>query len=372
VRVLLVDRSITNGYVLGLARGLRVNEVEVLVGGPAHYGEPTVLPLYPRVGVPGKRVSKLSEAVGGMFRFQHLLVSRRPDFLHVQWPTDLDVAYAVLAKRIFRVPLAYTVHNPTGRVNQPEPHPTNQRRLISLADLVLTHGPLLRERVIHAHPHAERKTFAVEHGNYEHIIEHRYTRAEARAKLELEADGPVFTFAGQLSPRKGLDLLIEAFTEYSRRGHSGTLLIAGIVTDPDYELKLRQLASGCEASVRWIISRSTVTQTMLDMAISAATQVVLPFPDASQSGSLILAMTHGRCVVSTMVGEISRTLKEKGIPVAPGGRGELIRALELAERDPELCDELGSRARRYALEQLSWSEIAAKTLRLYKGELRGL
>ena len=367
MRVLLVDRSITNGYVLGLAGGLRANGVEVVVGGPARSGKPMVLPLYPRVGVPGERVIKVREAVGGVFRLQHLLVRRRPALLHVQWPTDLDVAYAVLAKRIFGTHLVYTVHNPTGRVNQPEPHPTNQRRLISLADLVLTHGPLLRERVIHAHPRAEHKTFAVEHGNYEHIIEHRYTRAEARAKLELEADGPVFTFAGQLSPRKGLDLLIEAFTEYSRGGHSGTLLIAGIATDRDYELKLRELANASEASVRWIVSRSTVTQTMLDLAIGAATQVVLPFPDASQSGSLILAMTHGRCVVSTTVGEIPRTLKERGILIAPGERGELIRALELAERDPELCDELGGRARRYALEQLSWSEIAAKTLRLYEG-----
>lgn len=367
MRVLLADRSITNGYVLGLAGGLRAKQVDVLVGGPAHCSEPMVLPLYPRMGVRGERVGKTCDALAGVLRFQHLLVSRRPDLLHIQWPTRLDAAYAALAKRALGIRLAYTVHNPTGRVNQPEPHAESQRRLIAIADLVLTHGPLLRERVIHAHPSAEHKTFAVEHGNYEHMIGHRHTRAEARATLELQAGGPVFAFVGQLSPRKGLDLLIEAFAEYSRRGHGGTLLIAGTATDLGYERDLRDIARRCGSSLRWMVSRSTVSQATLDMAISAATQVVLPFPDASQSGSLILAMTHGRCVVSTAVGEIPRTLRERGIVVAPDEREELIQALELAERDPALCDDFGDRARRYALERLSWSEIGAKTLRLYEG-----
>lgn len=367
MRVLLVDRSITNGYALGLAGGLRANRVDVLVGGPAHSDDPTVTPLYPRTGVPGERVSKTADTLAGMLRFQRLLASRRPDLLHIQWPTGLDAAYAVLAKRAFGIPLAYTVHNPTSRVNQPEPHPETQRRLVALADLVLTHGPLLRERVIHAHPRADHKTFAVEHGSYEHLIGHRHPRAEARAMLDLSADDPVFAFVGQLSPRKGLDILIDVFAEYRWRGHRGTLLIAGTATDPGYERKLRDVASRCESSVRWIVSRSTVSQATLDAVISAATQVTLPFPDASQSGSLILAMTHGRCVVSTAVGEVPRTLGGRGILVAPGKREELIQALELAESAPALCEELGNRARRYALEQLSWTEIGAKTLRLYEG-----
>lgn len=367
MRVLLADRAILNGYALGLADGLRASGVEARVGGPARSGDPDSIPLYPRVGVPGERIGKARDALVGLLRFQRLLVSTRPDVLHIQWPTGLDAAYGAWAKRAFGIRLVYTAHNPTGRTNQPEPHAATQRRLIALADVVLTHGPLLRDAVVRVHPNAEHKTFVVEHGNYEHMIVQRHTRREARAILEIDSDDPLFTFVGQLSPRKGLDLLLEAFIEYRRRGHRGTLLIAGTTTDPSYARKLHGIAARCRSSIRWIVSDRAISQAALDLAIAAASQVVLPFPDASQSGSLILAMTHGRCVVSTIVGEIPRTLGNRGVLFPAGDREQLIQALVLAEHNPQLCDELGARAREYALRELSWQTIGARTLRLYEG-----
>jgi len=224
----------------------------------------------------------------------------------------------------------------------------------------------MREQVVNRHPRAARKVHAVEFGNYEHVVT-RYPRHAARAELNLPLDGPVFAFVGQLRPRKGIDVLIDAFAEYHRQGGAGHLVIAGAATVPAYERQLREAAQTCESVVHWHVSPQLAPQHTLDLVISAATQVVLPFQDASQSGTVILAMTYGRCVVSTAVGEVDRTLGDRGLLIQPGDRQGLVQALHLAESDPALCDRLGERARHHALTALSWSAIGARTHELYRG-----
>lgn len=368
MRILLADRGLTNGYTIGLAAGLRSSGAKVWIGGPAKSDERSVIPLYPRTGMPGQRVRKACDMAVGISFFMPLLAIKRPDLFHVQWPTALNVAYAFTAKRFYGMRVVYTVHNPASRAFDPDPHAAEQERLIDLADVVLAHGPSMCQLVVDNHPGAAQKTHAVEIGNYENII-HRWPRAEARALLRLPEEGPLFAFVGQLRPRKGVDLLIEAFAEYRERGGIGNLLIAGTATVTEYESRLRTLAERCQSAVHWRVSPRLMPQDTLDLAVSAATQVVLPFQDASQSASLVLAMTHGRCVVSTRVGEVPRTLCDRGILVNPGDRSEIVRALVLAEDEPELCESLGERAREYALTELSWSAIGAKTCQLYQEAL---
>lgn len=365
MRVLLTDRQLANGYTLGLASGLRADGIEVTIGAPAGTGVGSVTSIYPRSGVPGQRVGKACDGIAGIANFQRLLALTRPDLLHIQWPRLQDTAYAIEAKRLGRLPLVYTSHNPVKRVNDYGRGTNIQRRLIRLADLVLVHGPLMHKLLVDAYPWAAPKTHIVEHGNYEHMI-HRYSRADARTQLDLAADVPLFVFVGQLRPRKGIDLLLEAFTEYRRQGGTGHLLLAGSAPVPDYEQELREIAHPCESAIHWLVSTGFVSQETIDLALSAATQVNLPFQDASQSGSLILAMTHGRCVVSSDVGEVSRTLGDRGILIRPGDRQSLLEALWLGENDPASCDQLGAHARQYALTELSWTAIGRETHQLYR------
>ena len=48
---------------------------------------------------------------------------------------------------------------------------------------------------------------------------------------------------GQLRPRKGIDLLLEAFVEHCQQGGAGHLLLAGAAPVPDYEQNLREIAT---------------------------------------------------------------------------------------------------------------------------------
>jgi beta-1,4-mannosyltransferase len=361
VRVLLVDRSMVNGYCLGLAGGLRREGVDVWVGGPAGGGGRTVA-VYPR-SAPGRHAAKALEGVAGMARYR-VALRKRPDLVHFQWPTRLDERYARMAKRVLRAPIAYTAHN-VGRAGDDGRSEAAQARFVAMADLVFTHGPSQRGALLATHPEAAPKVHAIEHGNYEHAIT-RYPRSAARAALGTPATGPLYVFVGQVRPRKRVELLLEAFADHVARGGSGHLLVAGTASAPEYAERLEGLAGRCRERIAWRVSPQPQPQEVLDLALSAATQVVLPFADASQSGSLVLAMTHGRCAVSTSVGEVSRTLAGRGLLVSPDDEPGLSRALAVAAERPEHCDELGERARQYALTKLAWPTIAAEVAALYR------
>jgi glycosyltransferase involved in cell wall biosynthesis len=111
-----------------------------------------------------------------------------------------------------------------------------------------------------------------------------------------------------------------------------------------------------------------VPDDVLDLAVSAADQVVLPFSEASQSASVIFAMTHGKCVVASAVGEVTRTLRDRGLLVAPDDPEDVSRAMALVEDDPEECRRLAAAARQYAMEDLSWAKVAANTVEVYRND----
>jgi glycosyltransferase involved in cell wall biosynthesis len=67
----------------------------------------------------------------------------------------------------------------------------------------------------------------------------RAERKRLRAALELPAEDPVFLFAGQLIPRKGLDIILRAFARLAERSRNSWLVVAG--DGPD-SASLRTLA----------------------------------------------------------------------------------------------------------------------------------
>lgn len=369
MRVVLADRAVMNGYTLGLATGLRANGVDVSLAGPARIRAYKVLPMYPRSEVPGKKGLKSLDALTGIAVGHAVFGLTRPDLLHFQWQSALDELYAVTAKRLYRIPIAYTAQNPVDRAAAPNPRPGGQARLIELADLVFATGPTMLGQLKDAYPRAAPKAHVLPIGNYDHMIT-RYGRVAARAALGLSTDEPVFTWIGQIRQRKGIEALLRAFADFRRAYGVGLLLLAGYETDPAYARQLRALAKPTEAYIRWYTANRAVPQRVLDLTICAATQVVLPFLDASHSASVVLAMTHGRCVVSTAVGEIPNTLLGRGVVVLPGEDGQLVQAMRIAAIDLDQCDSLGHAARAYAVTELAWPKIGAAVRGLYQAVVR--
>jgi glycosyltransferase involved in cell wall biosynthesis len=365
MRVLLIDRAIGNWYSIGLANGLRAHGIDVLIAGPAKFEDSVdVVPVYPRGGVRGQRLAKLYDTAPGVAKMLNVLRQFRPDVLHVQWASALDLLYVRLAQAISKPRVAFTVHNPAPRGDSDID--SWQPRLLPLTDVLITHGPELREQLRGLYPELAGRIHVIEHGNYEHAARRLPARV-ARDRLGLPTSGPLFVFLGQIRPFKGVEILLYAYAAYVKRGHAGALAIVGTATHGKYLADLRSLGARLGIEPHWIVSENHLPHETLNLAASAATQIVLPFLEASQSGSLVFAMTHGRCVVSTTVGAVPRTLAGKGLLVPPGNSTALAAALERAAVDPRGCEALGTRARQYAVDNLSWQRVAAETIKAYAG-----
>jgi glycosyltransferase involved in cell wall biosynthesis len=368
VRVLILDRTVQSSpQALGLADGLRANGVEVLVGGPAGFVQRGVVQVYPRPGGQGQRVKQLVELATGGYRLLRLLRGFRPDVVHFQWARPVDYALARVTRLAWRGPLVFTSHVPVERIpGDLAGDAKRQARILDMSSAVITLGPGLTEALRRAHPTLNGKVHTIRHGNYEHVIR-RTDRAEARRALDLPATGSVFAFLGQVRPGKGVETLLDGFRAYRDRGGGGTLVVVGSATDPAYFERLR--LAGSEA-VRWMVSADPLPQEQLDLAASAANEIVLPFDAASQSGTAIFGMTHGRCVVTTSVGEVGNTVGDFGVVVQPRDPDAVAAAMERADLDPDGCDRIGERAREFALEELSWTSIGAEVREIYEDTLR--
>jgi glycosyltransferase involved in cell wall biosynthesis len=311
-------------------------------------------------------VRQIVELARGTYRLLRVLRSLRPDVVHLQWARPIDYLFARICRLAGARTLVFTSHVPVERVTgELGGDAKRQQRIVGMAAAVITLGPGLTEALRRANPQINGKVHTIRHGNYEHVIQ-RFDRAEARRSLRIPLDATVFTFLGQIRPRKGVETLLEAFRAYRASGGDGILVIVGSASEPAYFESLRENGSAPDDHVRWIVSRDPLPQEQLDLAVSAANEIVLPFNSASQSGAAIYGMSHGRCVVTTDVGEVGRTVGDRGVVLPPSDPGAVADAMRRADEDPAEIDRLGVRAREYALSELSWTSIASDVRAIYE------
>jgi glycosyltransferase involved in cell wall biosynthesis len=366
MNVLILDRSLGNAYAFGLAGGLRELGVDVDVAGPANWPSAEVLRFYRRNTPNGEeRAAKLAESVLGVWRAALYGHAARPDVLHLQWTTANDIALALSVTAACRAHVVLTLHNPVSR------HSSERNRFqeaaLRMTRAIIVHGPTMRAQLLERHPELEPQVHCVEVGNYDHVIA-RFSIDEARVLLGLPHDQPVYSFLGNVRRRKGVEVFIRALAICRDDGVDPLGVIAGGVDDLQYLAELHALADalGVASSIRWKVALSPLPQRELDLVASASDQIVLPSLGASQSASVIFSMTHERCVVTSAIGELSRTVHERGLLVPPGSAEAVAEAMRLAVDDPACCRRLATRARAYAIHDLSWTRAAAQTQKIYE------
>lgn len=161
------------------------------------------------------------------------------------------------------------------------------------------------------HTDAERRALERAYGirTRWRLIEHadgvtvhaRRTKDQARRRLGLEVDGPLFVCAGFVQPDKGFDRAIRAF---GAAGSPGELYIVGSVRFPSgaiggYMGRLRRLAEGT-ANVTFL--EDFVSDEAFDAWVAAADRMVFPYRRAWSSGALARAQRLGTPAIVSDVG----------------------------------------------------------------------
>jgi len=174
--------------------------------------------------------------------------------------------------------------------------------------------------------------------------------------------GEYLLLMGRLEPRKGVDLLLDAFALVAE-GNDVDLVIAG---EGSALGALREQAAGLGLGnrVRFVGRVEDDTKTWL---LAHARCSVIPsriseaFPLA-----LLESCASGRPVIGTRIPGLAELIapQQTGLLVPPDSAEELAHALGTAIREPQQMDALGRQARRIA-QAFDWSHIARRHVELF-------
>ena len=349
-------------YSVGLAAGLAAQGARTALLTRAHdrefgsvpgamraHVESALDPAVPHVRV-GRRVRDPRAAV-------ELVQARRaarrfaPDVVHLQDSLVNDPRLCAIAgARPGRY--ALTVHD---LERHPGDRPASARQralwraLVRTAGLVFVHGESLRERLVDEQ-RPRGAVVVVPHG------------ADDPAAAPLP-ERPSLLLFGRLSRYKGVDTLLDAMALVWERAPEIGLTVAG-------EGAIEPHPALSDPRVR--VRAGHVPDARVPELFAAATCVVLPYREASQSGVAALAKRHGRGLIVTGVGALADAARDGAARVvAPEDPTALARAiLEVVERR-DVAERMSRAAIATVRAELSWSRVASATLDAYHRHLLG-
>lgn len=160
-------------------------------------------------------------------------------------------------------------------------------------------------------------------------------------------------FLGRIEPYKGLDLLLDAFSQLDSEYK---LIVAGSgkIDDKIYnKIKDNEKIE--------LINRYIKDEEFTGL-INRMDFVVLPYKRASQSGVIPLVFAHGKTVIATNVGALKEQVPEgTGMIVAPSVES-LVSSIKDMYGNPSRLRSFGEKAKKYADTELTWASSAKKLL----------
>lgn len=171
----------------------------------------------------------------------------------------------------------------------------------------------------------------------------------ARGGAEPFGPTPRAVFAGELSHRKGIDSLLEAWPRVLSAVPRAELVLIGAPKD---------LAT---PDIPGVVFRGQQPNEVVQQAITDSWVAVLPSRDEAMPVFILEALAQARPVIGTAVGGVPALLAQGGLMVPPGDSERLAAALIELLRDRERAETLGQAGRIHYLQQFSL-DIALQSL----------
>lgn len=214
-----------------------------------------------------------------------------------------------------------------------------------------------------------RRPVAVVANGADTRVFHPRDRAEARRTLGLPADEQIVTFVGVLTPRKGIDTLVEALGVLaSQPGGAPLLTIAGI-GELRESLQARAQELGIAERIRFV---GKIAHDDVPLWMAAGDIFCLPSLSEGLPTVVCEAMACGRAVVATAVDGTPEIVDDgaTGLLVPPRDPAALAGALGRLLADPDLRRRFEQEAQTRAQRTYTWAANAARYEALYETLIR--
>ncbi len=271
----------------------------------------------------------------------------------------LKLLLDVLMVRASGCMVVWTLHNEVPHDTQrPGFFRTLQRALSMLVDAVIVHSQtaldVLRPQL---GPRAS-DAVVIRHAHYRDVYGPLVPKHEARRVLDLPLRERILLYFGLIYPYKGVEDLIRAWRELGVHRRSAQLLIVGSPESASYGERITSQASDLP---NLILRLQFVPAEQVNLYLSAADCMVLPFRKILTSGSLTLASSYSVPVVVPDFAQVREAIApHQGRFFTPKDPSDLCRVLraEIAASPQERLE--GGVNRRW-----DWASVAKKTADIY-------
>ncbi|MEM7313661.1 MAG: glycosyltransferase family 4 protein [Planctomycetota bacterium] len=308
----------------------------------------------PRLRQPFKQIQSVRQIVNRVHEFQ-------PDVVHFQ---QGHLWFNFVLRQLKKYPLVVTIHDPRHHAGDSVSQKTPQWVIdhgFRKADHVVVHGSQLVPQVRELFGFPEERI---------HVIPHVAMGQAAQPESTGTEEPNTVLFFGRIWNYKGLDYLIRAQPQITEAVPDARIIIGGQGEDFDRYEQMMTDRDRFEIHNRWISDEERATM------FERSAVVVLPYTEATQSGVIPVAYTHGKPVVATRVGALEESVdhNETGILVPPRNVDELASAIIRLLQNPELRHSMGTAAKQKLERELSPEVVAAQTVEAYRAaiESRGV
>jgi glycosyltransferase involved in cell wall biosynthesis len=220
------------------------------------------------------------------------------------------------------------------------------------ADEIIVHSNYVKQQLVH---HCRISDGRV------HVIPH-IGLGEAACRKENNHRAPAVLFFGRIWEYKGLEYLIRAEPLITTEVPEAKIVIAG---QGEEFSRYRKMMVHPE---RFVVHNEYISESDRAELFEQATVVALPYIEASQSGVIPLAYTHGKPVVGTSVGGINEMVEEgkTGLCVPPRDEKALANAIVRILKDHNLAQTLGANGQHKINSECSPSQVATMTVEVYR------
>ena len=296
------------------------------------------------------------------WRMSRRVKQEKPDIVHLQWSRlpriDLPFIRAIKAQGI---PIIHTIHN----VRSSFATDDDIRflgKVYAEVDLIMLHTQANQYEFLTQYPHIPpEKTIIIP------LIDASNTTIPTgvtsdRAEFGLADHQHVFLFFGIIRPYKGLDLLIDAFTQMHTQCPDARLLIVGKATTPE----LAQMVNDAGQHPAIITMEGFIPDEDVWRYFAIADVAVFPYRTITQSAALIQAMGFGLPIIATDVGGLPETIDGNGWVVPANDVHMLAQTLrEVVKIAPNILSQKGVRSAEIVTTQHSAGAIADRLLTQY-------
>jgi glycosyltransferase involved in cell wall biosynthesis len=304
----------------------------------------------------------------------------RPKLFHILWHNKFqlfDRTVLLLYYRLLGKKITFTAHNVNAGKRDSNDSFVNRLSLkiqYRLSHHIFAHTAKMKSEVVSEFCIPENKVSVIPFGINNTVPNTSLSSAEAKRQLGVSSSDKTVLFFGNIAPYKGLEYLIAAFTEVSKKDGNYRLLIVGKPKGcEDYWKQIQQTIAHSGIRDRVIEKIEYVPDEATELYFKAADVLILPYTHVFQSGVLFLGYSFGLPAIAADVG----TLKEEIIESESGYVFKRCDSSDLAKTirryfASELFHELRHRRpqiKEYANERYSWDKVAAITKTVYSNLL---